>query len=94
MPTGLYTHCDLDSETSRLIWQQITTLSFENIVTYNFQPHQIQEIKASLQQADKSKKIALAFIDFVIIAKLSSKQWFAFITFVSVKKYVRPSLTE
>ena len=50
------------------------------------------KLKASLQQADRRKLIALVLMGFVLIAILCLKQWVAFITFVPVKSSAHLSL--
>ena len=54
---------------------------------------QITKLRASIQQAGRRKLTASIMMVFVSIARLCSKQWAAFNTFVPVTNLVR-SLTE
>ena len=93
MPTGLYTHWDLNSETSKFTPRQHKTRSFENMVMSYFQRTRPEyEFKASLQQADRRKLTPSVLMGFVLIATLCLKPSVAFITSVAVKSCVHPSL--
>ena len=53
---------------------------------------QIVNLKASTLQVDRRKMTDSTLMDFVLIAILRSKQWAAFVTFVTVKKNFTLSL--
>ena len=93
MPTGLYTHWDFDSETSRFTPRQNKTRSFENLVMSYFQrPRPECEIESFFTTGRQKKLTASVLMGFVFIATLCLKPWVTFTTSVPVKSCVLLSL--
>ena len=93
MPTGLYTRCDIDSETGRFTPRQNKNRSLENVVMSFFQgTNLIVKLRASTLQADRRKLMDSVLMGCVLIAMLSLKQWVAFTTFVPVQSCTHLSL--
>ena len=63
MPTGLYTRCDFDSETSRFIPRQNTTRSFEKMVMSYFQSTRPDCKIESFFTTGRQKKIVCFSVD-------------------------------
>ena len=92
MPTGLYTHWDIDSEIGRFTPRQNKTRSFEIMVMCYFQRTRPDCKIESFYTTGRQKKYDRMLMGFVLIAILCLKQWFAFTAFLLVKSCAHLSL--